>query len=62
MILDNDKSIFQWYQLPIHFGTELRFPAKNEFPSPFDQIPISIKVADYDLDGFPDMVAVMKER
>ncbi|CAF3722685.1 unnamed protein product [Rotaria sp. Silwood1] len=51
----------EWYQLPIQFGNDLRFPSKNEFPSPFDQIPISIKIADYNLDGYPDMVAVMKE-
>ncbi|CAF0803870.1 unnamed protein product [Rotaria sordida] len=50
----------EWYQLPIQFGNDLRFPSKNEFPSPFDYIPISIKIADYNLDGYPDMVAVMK--
>ncbi|CAF3952391.1 unnamed protein product [Rotaria magnacalcarata] len=55
-VRDNNK----WYKLPIDFGKDLRFPSKNEFPPPFDQIPISIKVADYNLDGFPDMVAVMK--
>ncbi|CAF4174920.1 unnamed protein product [Rotaria sordida] len=52
----------EWYQLPIQFGNDLRFPSKNEFPSPFDYIPISIKIADYNLDGYPDMVAVMKAR
>ena len=60
---DNDRlNLFQWHQLPIKFGADLRFPSKNEFPSPFDQIPISIKIADYDLDGYPDMVAVMKDK
>ncbi|CAF3117178.1 unnamed protein product, partial [Rotaria sp. Silwood2] len=29
--------------------------------SPFNQIPISIKIADYNLDGYPDMVTVMNE-
>ncbi|CAF3731824.1 unnamed protein product [Rotaria sp. Silwood1] len=50
-----------WHQLPIQFGNGIRFPLQNEFSAPFNQIPISIKIADYNLDGYPDMVTVMNE-
>jgi hypothetical protein len=51
----------QWHQLPLNIGNGTRFPLKSEFPAPLNQIPISIKIADYNLDGYPDMVAVMKQ-
>ncbi|CAF0965831.1 unnamed protein product [Adineta ricciae] len=50
-----------WHLLPIKFGDGVRFPLTKELPSPLDQIPLSVKVADYNLDGFPDMVAVMRQ-
>ncbi|CAF1375695.1 unnamed protein product [Rotaria sordida] len=50
-----------WHQLPIQFGNGIRFPLRDEFPSPFNQTPISIKIADYNLDGYPDMVTVMND-
>ncbi|CAF0754623.1 unnamed protein product [Adineta ricciae] len=56
-VRDND----QWSLLPIKFGGDLRFPLKDDLPSPFDRIPISLKIADYNLDGYPDMIAVMKQ-
>ncbi|CAF3888433.1 unnamed protein product, partial [Adineta steineri] len=56
-VRDNHK----WYALQTNFGGDVRFPLKHEIPSPFNQIPISIKIADYNLDGYPDMVAVMKQ-
>ncbi|CAF1432725.1 unnamed protein product [Adineta steineri] len=52
----------EWHQLPIKFGDGVRFPLKNELPSPLDQIPLSIKISDYNLDGYPDIVTVMKQR
>ncbi|CAF3784225.1 unnamed protein product [Adineta steineri] len=51
----------EWHQLPIKFGDGVRFPLKNELPSPLDQIPLSIKISDYNLDGYPDIVTVMKQ-
>ncbi|CAF1075834.1 unnamed protein product [Adineta ricciae] len=56
-VRDND----QWSLLPIKFGGDLRFPLKNDLPAPFDRIPISLKIADYNLDGYPDMIAVMEQ-
>ncbi|UJR14976.1 hypothetical protein I4U23_001955 [Adineta vaga] len=56
-VRDNDA----WHQLPIKFGDGIRFPLKSELPPPLDQIPISIKVADYNLDGYPDIVTVMRQ-
>ncbi|CAF0738436.1 unnamed protein product [Adineta steineri] len=56
-VRDNHK----WYSLQTNFGGDVRFPLKHEIPAPFNQIPISIKIADYNLDGYPDMVAVMKQ-
>jgi len=53
---------FQWFQIPIVFGDGIRFPRPNELPFPLNTIPISIKVSDYNLDGFPDIVTVMKQR
>ncbi len=58
----NLKKYFQWHQLPIAFGDGIRFPLQTELPFPLDEIPFSIKIADYNLDGFPDMVTVMKQR
>lgn len=40
----------------------MRFPLPSELPAPFDRVPISIKVSDYNLDGYPDFVAVMRQR
>ncbi|CAF4391640.1 unnamed protein product, partial [Adineta steineri] len=57
-VRDNHK----WYSLQTNFGGDVRFPLKHEIPPPFNQIPISIKIADYNLDGYPDMVAVMKQK
>ncbi|CAF2148938.1 unnamed protein product [Rotaria magnacalcarata] len=51
----------KWSLLPIQFGNGVRFPLADELPAPFDRIPISIKIADYNLDGFPDMVVVMSK-
>ncbi|UJR31699.1 hypothetical protein I4U23_019179 [Adineta vaga] len=51
----------EWHLLPINFGSDLRFPLKHDLPSLFDQIPLSIKIADYNLDGYPDMIAIMKQ-
>jgi hypothetical protein len=52
----------QWSLLPITFGEGVRFPLINRFSPPFDQIPISIKISDYNLDGYPDMVVIMNQR
>lgn len=56
------KNIFQWYQIPIPFGDGIRFTLPSERPFPLNEIQISIKISDYNLDGYPDIVTVMKQR
>ncbi|CAF0856983.1 unnamed protein product [Didymodactylos carnosus] len=51
----------QWYPLPINFNNFTRFLLKSELPPPFDTTAISIKTSDYNLDGYPDIVVVMKQ-
>lgn len=56
-VRDDDK----WHLLPINFGEGVRFPLIEKFPSPFNRIPLSIKISDYNLDGYPDMVVIMNQ-
>lgn len=47
--------------MPINFGVGKRFPLPSELPYPLDNIPFSIKSSDYNLDGYPDIVAILKD-
>lgn len=50
-----------WYQLPINFGAGQHFPLLSELPYPLNNIPFSIKTSDYNLDGYPDIVVILKD-
>ncbi|XP_033753779.1 T-cell immunomodulatory protein-like [Pecten maximus] len=59
-------SKLEWQKLSVSFdsggGTMWRFVTADENPRQMKQLPITLRSGDFDLDGFPDLLAVLQHK
>lgn len=57
-------SKLEWQKLGVNFdsgaGTKWRFVAANQNPPEMKNLPVTLRSGDFDLDGFPDLLAVLQ--